>query len=251
MAKTATEAKKAAKAAEPLHAVKETKRGFEITTAKMRTGFTQLHEPSFKFKEETGEYSVQLIGKADSPEVQELVAILDKAMAESEEAAKVATKKKKVKIADPPYKEEEDEEGLPTGNIKFNIKMAAKYIKKEKDAVTGKERVVKVTKNTPVLYTAKGKPIPSGLQVGGGSTVKVNFLASPFYTDGFGAGVSLKLKAVQVIDLKQYEVTFEGAGFKEEDGYDPEDIEVVTVDPGVDRANEDASDGDDDAESDF
>lgn len=204
---------------------KETKRGVEFTTPKGRSGFSALTVPSTKFKEE-GEYSIALLLPANAPETDALIAILDTMLIVSEKKALAETKKKKVKVADPPYKAEEDADGEETGNIKFNFKLPAKFSIKDDQG-----NIVDTIYNKPVLFDARGHKLPSSVRIGGGSLVRVSAEAAPYYTDGFGAGVKLRLRAVQVIELVEQGsgVSFAGAGFDIEDGYDASDDDGETA----------------------
>ena len=77
------------------------------------------------------------------------------------------------------------------------------------------------------IRDAKGNPV-NGLAVGNGAIVKVGYELSPFYTQLVGAGVSLRLKAVQIITL----VERGGAdasyyGFEtEEDGFEADETQI-------------------------
>ena len=53
----------------------------------------------------------------------------------------------------------------------------------------------------PVQYDAKGKKLPGDFLLTNGSTVNINIAFTPYH-GVMGTGVSLRLKAVQVIDLK-------------------------------------------------
>lgn len=114
--------------------------------------------------------------------------------------------KKKIKEAVRPYGEEVDDEGDPTGNVEFRFKSKQKF----------KPRI-------PV-FDSKGKPL-TDVEVWAGSKIKVNTALAP-YEAPIGAGLSMRLNAVQVIDLVQGSSgTAEGFGFDEEDGYVHEDEE--------------------------
>ena len=71
----------------------------------------------------------------------------------------------------------------------------------------------------------------SGINVGNGSTIKVLVYIMP-YDQGANAGVTLRLKKVQVIDLVEY-----GEDFGDEDGFeaDPSDTPKPTTAPVVDE----------------
>ena len=72
---------------------------------------------------------------------------------------------------------------------------------------------------------AKGKPLTGETKVGGGSVIKVSYEVVPYYTAIAGAGVSLRLKAVQIIELKAYSGggNAESYGFGEEEGFEADD----------------------------
>ena len=199
--------------------------------------YPRLTKPDTKFKPE-GEYKVTLV--LPGAEAQPLIELIDKAMGESLVKAKMEnpTKAKTIKVAtDKPYKAVTDDEGNETGDVKFNFKMAAKITSKK----TGESWEQK-----PDLFDAKGKVLVNP-KVGGGSTVKVAFELYLFYTPLVGAGVSLRLRAVQVLDLVEYNSrSASGYGFEEEEGYEgteqdtKSDIEVETKAPDADvKADED------------
>lgn len=180
----------------------------------------RLHEPDTKFKAE-GEYSAKIRLSADDS--QPLIDRIETLIAEAYEAEKerlladpkTKAKAKSLKYADKPYKEATDSDGNETGEYEFNIKMKAQVTNKK----TGK-----VTHLTPKLFDAKGKPLPESVQIWGGSTIKVAGRYNPFAT-AIGVGLSLRLEAVQVIEL----VTAGSGGnagsygFGEEDGYESND----------------------------
>lgn len=94
-------------------------------------------------------------------------------------------KVKNMKQADLPY--EVDDE---TGDVLVNFKLRA----------VGKTRDGEVFTQSPMLFDKKGKPF-DGEQIWGGSTLKVSFEVIPFYTKLIGAGITLRLKAAQVVEL--------------------------------------------------
>lgn len=173
--------------------------------------YPRLTKPDTKFKAD-GEYKVTLI--LLGAEAQALTDLIDAAMQESLVQARRdnPTKAKSIKAAtDKPYKAVTDDEGNDTGEIRFNFKMAAKVTSR----TTGQSWEQK-----PDLFDAKGKVLINP-KIGGGSKVKVAFELYPFYTALIGAGVSLRLRAVQVIDLVEYNSrSAAGYGFEDEDGYE-------------------------------
>src|SRR2546430_7864611 len=71
------------------------------------------------------------------------------------------------------------------------------------------------------IFDAKGKPV-TDVNIGAGTEGKVAFTILPFYTALVGAGVSLRLEAVQIIKLaaSSAERTAADYGFTEEEGND-------------------------------
>jgi hypothetical protein len=185
-----------------------------FTTPKGIAAYPWLTKPDTKFKQ-AGEFSIRL--KVPADEATGLVKLIEEAREANFAAVKADNPKKSIKKADPPCKPELDDEGNETGNLLFNFKQGA--IIKTKDGET-----IKVTIK---IFDAKGRPIV-GKIVGAGSTVKVAFQLNPFYTAQIGAGISLRLKAVQVIDLIEPQGgSASSYGFGEEDGgyeFDGEDV---------------------------
>ena len=173
--------------------------------------YPRLTRPDTKFKAD-GEYKVTLV--LPGAEAQPLIDLINKEMGESLIQARRdnPTKAKSIKAAsDKPYKAVTDDEGNETGDVKFNFKMAAKVTSK----ISGQSWEQK-----PDLFDAKGKVLINP-KIGGGSRVKVAFELYQFYTALVGAGVSLRLRAVQVLDLVEYNSrSASGYGFGEEEGYE-------------------------------
>ena len=96
----------------------------------------------------------------------------------------------------------------------FRFKLKAKVTPKQGDPF----------EQRPAIFDAKGKPLQEA-KIGGGSKVKVAYELIPYYTAIAGAGVSLRLKAVQVIDLVEFSggASADAFGFGEEEGYEAED----------------------------
>jgi hypothetical protein len=85
---------------------------------------------------------------------------------------------------------------------------------------TGTEEIVEMT---PQVFDAKKRKIPRDKkfpQIGNGSTLKVSGSAN-YFAQGTNIGVTLKMRAVQLIDLRQYSgKSAEEYGFGEEEGED-------------------------------
>ena len=86
-----------------------------------------------------------------------------------------------------------DENGKDTAEASFSFRVMAKFTNKE----PGQTRF-----NRPDLFDAKCRPLdPMKVTIGNGSTVKIAFEILRFYTAFLGAGVSPRLRAVQVLSL--------------------------------------------------
>lgn len=182
-----------------------------IVTPAAECNFPKLTEPDTKFKAE-GVYSIQLLldpsDEAHAKFLAQLKSLQKEAIAEAT-AENKAAKKKAPKVADTPWSAHTDKEGEETGLIKLNIKRTASGTTK-----AGRPWEAKVD-----VFDASGKPLPPKVAVWGGSIVKVAFQAVPFNT-AIGAGISLRLSAVQVIDLKTAgQRDAGGYGFGQEEGY--------------------------------
>lgn len=153
-----------------------------------------------------GDYRIQLeLPEADAADLMEKIT---KAHEDAVKAAKKETGKKKVKEQDLPFYEREDEDGAGTGIIAFKFKQ--KSIVRPKNSTPFKKTVA--------VFDAAGKKMPA-IDPWGGSKVKVCFSISPYYTASSGAGVTLRLIAIQIIELAEAGGDAETFGFGEEDGY--------------------------------
>jgi len=169
--------------------------------------YPYLTKPDTKFNPD-GEYkiSVEIPGAA----AQDIVTFLDEQFEASVAKAKKDNPGKKIKEGDVPYSVNDD-----TGKVTVRFKLKAKVTPKQGDPF----------EQRPALFDAKGKPIGADAKIGGGSKVKVAYELVPYYTAIAGAGISLRLKAVQVIDLVEFSggASSEAYGFGEEEGYEAED----------------------------
>ena len=192
-----------------------------FTTPKLRFSYPKLVVADTKFKPE-GEYSVKGIGSADDPAVQKLIALIDKAAAESlanaKGKAKTPVEAKKWQTKYLPYNPVLDQEtGEETGEIEFKFSSKASGV----SAKTGKPWTRKIS-----LFDAKGKPIKDpDIKIGGGTIGKISFLIQPYaQTPQTGASVKLALEAAQIIELHSYSgASADSYGFSEEEGFDYEE----------------------------
>ena len=107
-------------------------------------------------------------------------------------------KQKEIKTVNPPYRDELDDDNQPTGNVIFRFKTKAEY--------------------KPNIYDAKGKTMV-GVDVWGGSEIRVNAQVASYCTAAIGAGVTLRMRAVQVIALVQGSRDPANFDFEETTGY--------------------------------
>lgn len=177
-------------------------------TKKGKAVFPHLHAPDTKF-DKGGSYTIKL--EMPLEDGQELVEVIDKAFAakleetQAEYASDSKKKGKKVKEADLPYLIDEE-----AGTVRFSFKMNATGERKDGTKYT----------QAPALFDSKGQPIPKGTRVGGGSVCRVSYEMNPFHVPALGVGVSLRLKAVQIIELREGGRDASGFGFEaEEEGY--------------------------------
>ena len=187
-----------------------------ITTPAGIAVYPKIEKPDTKFNAD-GVYSIDL--DLSGAEAQELIGKLTK-VADDAYAAECKSKgKKQLKRSDMPWKETED------GKTRFKFKLKAK-------GGTGEKQ----WDQKPALFDAKGNPVKD-LNVGSGSTVKVAFDVVPYFTAMVGQGISLRLRAVQVIELRQYIAgdNFDAFGFKATDGFVKEQEPVATFDDNADN----------------
>jgi hypothetical protein len=182
--------------------------------------FPKLNTPDTKFKEE-GEYSVQLQLSKDSPENQSFINELAKIYEANYKTVSAENRGKKIKRMDPPWKDGVDRDGNDLNCWDLRIKMPASYMSKQ----DGKKVEMR-----PAIFDAKLNP--SKAEVGGGSKIRVNFDVSPFYVPALGAGISLRLRAVQVLELSQRgSRSGTDYGFSQADGF----TETPAADPVADE----------------
>ena len=187
-----------------------------FTTPQGIAQYPWLSKPDTKFSEE-GDYKVNLI--LPKAEAIPLLKQINEVFAENVDKETKKAKGKDIKKASPPYFEELDDAGQPTGNVILKFKSKAAY--------------------KPAIFDAKGIPMIDS-NIWGGSELKINGSIAPYYTTLIGAGVALRLRAVQVI---QYVEGGSGSadrfGFEAVAGYEhkvPETFEEVVVDTPVEVA---------------
>ncbi len=179
----------------------------QFVTPKGTFIYPKINKPDTKYKAE-GEYSVKV--RLPAAEAQELIKAIDAALEENYKTQCIEQKKKVLKKSSSiPYKEVTDDDGNPTGEIEFKFASKASY----KDKTSGEVQ----PRAIPIV---DAKKTPTTAQVWGGTEGKVAYTMYGWYTPALGTGLSLKLKAVQVLTLVSGSGgNFGAAGFDEEDGY--------------------------------
>lgn len=197
--------------------------------------FPKLNTPDTKFdpdgvyevklRYEEGQTELGLIGRNEI----DLEGILERLKALRDEFAdakreelmagdgKQKKKAKELTVRDIGEMECDDDTGEETGNLILKAKMKASGISK-KDG--------KPWTRAPKLFDAKGKPFPAKAPaIYGGSVLKVAVEAVPYYAANDNVvGITLRLEAVQVIDLVSGGGRSASAyGFGSEDGYSAEE----------------------------
>lgn len=197
-----------------------------LKTPKGILSWPKLRKPNTHFKAE-GKYEAPLVLDADNTE--KLNKILSSVMEESKAAAEEWHNSKPKSFRDEKplkamkfCKKVYDEDDNFTGEHIFKFTMNASGVDKETQ---------KPWSQSPKLYDAKGKPLPAQIDPWGGSSAKVAFIAVPYISAKDAEyGISLKLKAVQIIDLVSAgEHSASSFGFGEEDGYEYEPDEFETL----------------------
>jgi hypothetical protein len=212
----------------------------KFTTPKGVFKYPRLNEPDTKFKD-GGEYSVKVIFTPDELDslLKELQPLQDEAVeagkAAWDELPKASQKKSPFKVNDL-VADDYDADDEETGNVVMSFKLLASGTNKK----TSKEWSRK-----PVIFDAKRAIMAKPPSIWGGTVGRVCFTVSPYFTATAGAGLSLRISSVQILDLVSGGQR-DGAdeGFDEEDGYEAEP-------GGGDFADDDADTASDNGESEF
>ncbi len=196
-----------------------------LTTPAGVASYPYLTKPDTQFNSD-GDFKVDLV--LDKEEHADFLARIDELAEKAfDKAVKQLKKEKKMAQAKQlekhiPYEDIYDEEtGEPTGQVKVKFKSKAKF--KRKDGSVAHVEVA--------LFDAQGKAInPKNISIYGGSIIKVNFTPNEFHATGLKlAGISLRLNAVQIIELVSDGGNAGSFGFdKVDDGYSFDDDSAVT-----------------------
>ena len=195
-----------------------------VVTPKGTAIYPHLTQPDTKFNA-LGEYKVSLA--IDEAEAAPIVEDIEQAL---EQAKKMIPQGKPKKMAEPPYFNEVDNDGQETGRIVFKFKMKAKINTKD-------GRTIEMS---PKLFDAQGRLINDLESIWGGSTLRVSADLVPYYVATTGAGVSARLKAVQIIELKTGGGSNASSfGFEATEGYTAPDEEAAESEGFVHEEDED------------
>ncbi len=169
--------------------------------------YPHLNKPDVRFNE-AGEYKLSL--KVPQKQALSMITLIDKELDASNAKAEQENKGKKIKQAPKPYKIED-------GNAIFKFKMKATGInKKTREAFSQK----------PALFDSNKNPFPQSTSIWGGTKGKVAFIPKDYYVPALGAGVTLQLKAVQIIELVEGK-SQQADLFDKEDGYTVQETNAV------------------------
>lgn len=180
--------------------------------------------PDTKFDPD-GVYEINLVMDEDDPECKEWCADLEAMIEErvEQELEENASRFKKMPDERPltalPVKEVEDQDGNETGELSFKFKLKAVGKNRKGETYTRRPLVVDAKGSPIVKLDSDGKVLNGDFKIGNGSLVRCHYVPLPYYMASTKTvGVSLQIKAVQVIKL----VEFGGSGydFDEEDGYE-------------------------------
>lgn len=179
-----------------------------LTTPVCKFLYPKLIEPETRFNPE-GTYKLNAVIPA--AEADEVSGALEELMTRHKASLKAqAPSDFKFKLAEPSYLFEEVD-GAPCFVMK--VKQNASGV----DRSTGKRWTA-----APALFDSRGaliKDRESLRSMWSGTMGRVSFDACPFYVSAVGAGITLRLKAVQIIDLVEGGGSAESFGFGEEEGW--------------------------------
>ena len=151
--------------------------------------WARLTVPDTTFKPE-GEYSINLVFSAE--EADDIKEKATAHLAKFIEEQKKLLGKKSLSVANAsPFKADTDKDSNETGKVRVAFKMKASVVSKK----TGNKMEFK-----PAVFDKFGSAF-SG-DIGNGSKCRVSYEVNPYYTPALGAGLSFRLRAVQVLEVK-------------------------------------------------
>jgi hypothetical protein len=144
--------------------------------------YPHLSKADVRFKAE-GEFKVDL--ELSDTDAESIISIINDTQEKAVKEAQDKTGKKNIKKASLPFKKE-------NGKTIFKFKMKASGT----NAKTGD-----TFKQRPAIFDNELKPMSPDISIWGGSVLRVNYIPHGYYTPMLGAGVTLRLKSVQVKNL--------------------------------------------------
>lgn len=176
---------------------KKKSRNERFVSPKGRFVYPWLSTPDTKFDSE-GTYRLKLAVAAT--DCADFVEMLENKFQENLSGNKAKVKKE----GNRPF--ELDEE---TNEYLFSFKMKAVVTPKNGDPWTQR----------PALFDASGQACRD-VKVGGGTIGRISFEIIPYANKQLGAGISLRLKAAQILELVEFgQANAEAYGFEEEEGF--------------------------------
>jgi hypothetical protein len=177
------------------------KRNVRFTTEVGIAKWPHLNKPDTKFDKD-GAYKVSLILDKDS--VKGIMSSVKEVLKDFVDGGGSQSGK----MAPLPIRDDKDDAGNPNGNFEVKFKLRA---------IGGRQG--DTWEQRPALFDSSGKPMTE--LIGGGSKVKVGCEIVPYSTGATGTGITLRLKAVQVIELVTVSSgdSFESWSFSEEEGF--------------------------------
>lgn len=204
--------------------------------------FPKLNEPDFRFKEEFGEFTVQVqyteaelapFVKTLEDERQRLLPAIAKAY--NKPLAKVAST-----LAPLPFKPATEGKGAEAVELPglFWVKFAVTGGGFRRKKIEG-EWVKEPWYTKLVAFDANNQPIPNDVMIYGGTVGRVAFACQPWWSTAYGgAGLKLALRSTKILDL----VTAGGERSASQEGWGDDD-------EGYTYTAEGAADGDEEAGS--
>ncbi len=150
----------------------------------------KLNEPNTRFNE-AGEYEATLVFDPKNNDHQKFLDNLERMYEEAVASMAEEHKKPKIKRADSPIRPLLDKDDNETGMMKVKFKLTA----------SGETKDGRKFERRPVIYNISGQPYDG--VVGHNSEVRVAFKPSAYFVPSVGAGLSLRLEAVQVLKANQ------------------------------------------------
>lgn len=193
-----------------------------ITSPVATVLWPKLNEPNTKFNE-SGDYEATIVLNPNDTEHNNFIQMLEEMYVQAIKEMATEHKKPKIKQADSPVRPMVDKEGMETGLYKVKFKLGA----------SGETKDGRKYERKPALFGSDGKPFTA--VIGHNSQIKVAFKANAYFVPSVGAGLSLRLEAVQVVQANSGSMSFNDYGFSATSAPAADEIEA----PASNASNED------------